>query len=177
MENTTHYHLKKWDPEDRVLRTEFNDNSDKTDAAIADARAAADNAALAAQKAMGAAQSAQDTTAQQGGSIAALQAALALRGNCQMEYGAYVGTGVWETISITCQRKPNLVIVMDVESGIFFLAVQGGKETSILGSVRDTIYLTWADKTLSWRNSSSNSIECLLNLAGRQYCWLAMTIL
>ena len=61
--------------------------------------------------------------------------------------------------------------------GIFFLAVQGGKQTSILGSVRDTIYLTWADKTLSWRNNSSNSIECLLNLAGRQYCWLAMTIL
>ena len=33
MENTSNYGLKRWDPEDRILHTEFNDNWDKIDTA------------------------------------------------------------------------------------------------------------------------------------------------
>ena len=35
MENTSNYGLKRWDPEDRILHTEFNDNWDKIDTATA----------------------------------------------------------------------------------------------------------------------------------------------
>ena len=31
MENTSNYGLKRWDGEDRILHTEFNDNWDKID--------------------------------------------------------------------------------------------------------------------------------------------------
>ena len=34
MENTSNYGLKRWDGEDRILHTEFNDNWDKLDAAL-----------------------------------------------------------------------------------------------------------------------------------------------
>ena len=34
MENTSNYGLKRWDPEDRILVEEFNDNWDKIDTAI-----------------------------------------------------------------------------------------------------------------------------------------------
>ena len=34
MENTSNYGLKRWDGEDRILHTEFNDNWDKIDTAI-----------------------------------------------------------------------------------------------------------------------------------------------
>ena len=48
MENTSNYGLKRWDGEDRILHTEFNDNWDKIDTAIkgsADKAAAAETAA------------------------------------------------------------------------------------------------------------------------------------
>ena len=49
MENTSNYGLKRWDPKDRILHTEFNDNWDKIDTAL---QASADGAteALAALK-------------------------------------------------------------------------------------------------------------------------------
>ena len=34
MENTSNYGLKRWDPKDRILHTEFNDNWDKIDTAL-----------------------------------------------------------------------------------------------------------------------------------------------
>ena len=44
MENTSNYGLKRWDGEDRILHTEFNDNWDKIDTAI---KGNADKAAAA----------------------------------------------------------------------------------------------------------------------------------
>ena len=44
MENTSNYGLKRWDGEDRILHTEFNDNWDKIDTAI---KGSADKAAAA----------------------------------------------------------------------------------------------------------------------------------
>ena len=55
MENTSNYGLKRWDPEDRILHTEFNDNWDKIDTALkasADA-VAAQAATTALEKKMG----------------------------------------------------------------------------------------------------------------------------
>ena len=56
MENTSNYGLKRWDGEDRILHTEFNDNWDKIDTAIkgnADKAAAALAAASALEQKMG----------------------------------------------------------------------------------------------------------------------------
>ncbi|WP_417054391.1 hypothetical protein [Dysosmobacter sp.] len=56
MENTSNYGLKRWDGEDRILHTEFNDNWDKIDTAIkgsADKAAAALAATTALEQKMG----------------------------------------------------------------------------------------------------------------------------
>ena len=56
MENTSNYGLKRWDGEDRILHTEFNDNWDKIDAALksnADGVAAETAAREAADTALG----------------------------------------------------------------------------------------------------------------------------
>ena len=56
MENTSNYGLKRWDGEDRILHTEFNDNWDKIDTAIkgsADKAAAALAAATALEQKLG----------------------------------------------------------------------------------------------------------------------------
>ncbi len=56
MENTSNYGLKRWDGEDRILHTEFNDNWDKIDTAIKcseDKAAAALAAASALEQKMG----------------------------------------------------------------------------------------------------------------------------
>lgn len=56
MENTSNYGLKRWDGEDRILHTEFNDNWDKIDTAIKgseDKAAAAMAATTALEQKMG----------------------------------------------------------------------------------------------------------------------------
>ena len=65
MENTSNYGLKRWDPKDRILHTEFNDNWEKIDTAL---KGNADG-------------------------VAALQTALASCGNCQIGIFTYTGTG------------------------------------------------------------------------------------
>ena len=65
MENTSNYGLKRWDPKDRILHTEFNDNWDKIDTAL---KASADGATEAL-------------------------AALKNCGNCGIYYETYTGNG------------------------------------------------------------------------------------
>ena len=64
MENTSNYGLKRWDGEDRILHTEFNDNWDKIDTAL---KSSADG-------------------------VAALQTALAGAGNCEIGMISYTVT-------------------------------------------------------------------------------------
>ena len=47
MENTSNYGLKRWDGEDRILHTEFNDNWDKNIMALATQFETAPDAAAA----------------------------------------------------------------------------------------------------------------------------------
>ena len=68
MTQTQNYQLNQWEAADQVKRTDFNADNAKLDAALA-------------QKA--------DLSA-----LAALQTAVANKGNCQVKYGTYVGTGV-----------------------------------------------------------------------------------
>ena len=86
MENTSNYGLKRWDPEDRILHTEFNDNWDKIDTAL---KGTADKAA-------------------------ALQTALASCGNCQIGISTYTGTGTrgeeYPTV-ITFPKMPTVFFV------------------------------------------------------------------
>ena len=44
MKQTSNYQLNQWDPEDRILREDFNADNSKIDAALAEVKAASQSA-------------------------------------------------------------------------------------------------------------------------------------
>ena len=124
MENTSNYGLKRWDPEDRILHTEFNDNWDKIDTAL---KASADG-------------------------VAALQTALEKCGNCRITLSSYTGTGTLgeaHPTSLTFAEPPLLVFILGPESG--FMA-RGRAMNAFQVSSNSALATTWSadQKTVSW---------------------------
>lgn len=150
MENTSNYGLKRWDPEDRILHTEFNDNWDKIDTAL---KGNADKAA-------------------------ALQTALASCGNCQIGISTYTGTGTrgeeYPTV-ITFPKMPTVFFVRG--RGTFFAAQGGASEGSLIvydsgsAQIRDAL-LSWSGNQLSI--VSSNNAKYQLNIDNSLYWVLAL---
>ena len=81
---TANYRLNQWEPEDKVLRTEFNEDNKKIEDALT-ALAAADKTESAARK--------------------ALETAITGKGNCSVGFFTYQGTGS-TTTTINFPRKP-----------------------------------------------------------------------
>ena len=135
MENTSNYGLKRWDPEDRILHTEFNDNWDKIDTAL---KSNADKAA-------------------------ALQTALASCGNCKIVYGTYTGTGKYgreNPNKLTFSGKPVLVIVQAQSNTSMYdqhLRLMRGCSWAV-GDHSNSSYkntVGWGDTYVSWYGSKA----------------------
>ena len=153
MENTSNYGLKRWDPEDRILHTEFNDNWDKIDTAL---KSNADKAA-------------------------ALQTALASCGNCKIVYGTYTGNGKSGSANpnkLTFDGKPVLVIVqeenqssnMDINLRMLRPCTWAqGAATN--GNWVNTV--TWGAKQVAWYNHGEYA-PTQFNEAGKKYYYLAL---
>ena len=126
MENTSNYGLKRWDGEDRILHTEFNDNWDKIDAAL---KGNADKAA-------------------------ALQTALAGAGNCSIETKSYTGTGKngkSNPNSITFSKKPKAVLICGYGYFLPLMDKCGAHAQAIYSS--DRLYIK-PDLVYSWSGST-----------------------
>lgn len=98
---TEHYQLNQWEPSDPFLRTDFNEDNVKIDAALA---AKAEKTALSA----GLAQKADAAT------VAALQTQVAAK--CEVVFGSYTGdsetpTVAWRTISLGFTPRAVLVVM------------------------------------------------------------------
>ena len=159
MENTSNYGLKRWDGEDRILHTEFNDNWDKIDTAL---KGNADKA------------------------VAALQAALASCGNCKIATGTYTGTGeygVGNENSLTFPFEPKLVIVQNKDMSVADLGASDTHKYGMLLAIRGLsvyglktglypIRFTWQGNTLRWYGEVNPAYQ--LNIAGTTYCYLAI---
>ena len=151
MENTSNYGLKRWDPEDRILHTEFNDNWDKIDTAL---KASADG-------------------------VAALQTALASCGNCKIVYGTYIGNGKSGSANpnkLTFDGKPVLVIVQAQSNTTDFdfhlRLVRGcGWAVGDHGNYSYTNSVAWGENYVSWYN---NKAETQFNLQGSVYSYIAL---
>lgn len=76
MNQTSNYQLNQWDPEDRILRTDFNEDNAKLDAAL---------------KANASAISSEAST--RSSAVNTLTNKLNKKGNCRVEIMTYVGTG------------------------------------------------------------------------------------
>ena len=64
MKQTSNYQLNQWEKTDRILMEDFNEDNRKIDEALAEEKAARET----------------------------LTAAMAMYGNCKIEYGSYTGT-------------------------------------------------------------------------------------
>ena len=151
MENTSNYGLKRWDPEDRILVEEFNDNWDKIDTAL---KSSADG-------------------------VAALQTALASCGNCKIVYGTYTGSGKSGSANpnkLTFDGKPVLVIVQAQNNSTNFdfhlRMIRGcGWAVGDRGNYSYTNSVTWGENFVSWTNDDA---ETQFNLQGSVYSYIAL---
>ena len=132
---TPNYQLSQWEATDQVLRADFNADNAKIDGALkaeADARAA-ETAALAAQ--------------------------VALRGNCQIYYTSYTGSGgsgPSQPNSLSFPKAPALVVIAEdgVQSSGQYTAimVRGSKQYAALSRSPSNATASWGagGYTVSW---------------------------
>lgn len=136
MENTQYYQLSLWNQDDRILMDTFNGNNAKLDAALQAAAEAREGLA--------------ETVAQ--------------RGNCQVQFQTYTGTGS-NTVNFTFPHKPLLIVIFG--DNLYFFAVQGQPyATGRTGGTGSGICpVTWSGNSASWSNSSG--YQC--NASGQTY--------
>ena len=121
---TSNYGLNQWEATDQVLRTDFNADNSKIDAAL---KGLADK----------------DTALE--GTLASQAAAIAKCGTCKFECLSYNGTGA-QTTTISFAHKPVFFIIQG-NKGVLFSTVQSGKALSLLqgsSAYFENPVLTWS---------------------------------
>lgn len=149
--HTANYQLNQWEATDQVLRTDFNADNSKIDAALA----------------------ALNTTVQQHTTQIAQQgSAVAGKGNCLSYQIPYSGTGRGQVCSLTFPHKPIFVFVAGTNTTAFLLMSQG--QPSAAGFNGNTFMsnsITWSENSVSW-TCSSESHQC--NLSAGTYLATAL---
>ena len=157
MNQTSNYQLNQWDPEDRILRTDFNEDNAKLDAAL---KANADAISSEADA--------------RSNAVSSLASQLAAKGNVRVEIKTYVGTGT------SGQSNPNSLIFSG-KPVLFFIG--SGDDGSVGYNVRgcNTLWIrpgnsaysctgNWNGYIYSWWNSS---VRYQLNESGITYTVVA----
>lgn len=134
---TENYGLCQWEATDQVLRTEFNDDNQKVDAALE--ASAADIAALTSQ--------------------------LAKKGNCQIEMRSYVGNGQYGQSTpnyLTFSSTPAALLI----TGNKAICLARGGDTvgtiaasTTFGSGVTALNFSWSGKTVSYYSSSNSTTQ------------------
>ena len=193
LNQTTNYQLSQWESTDRILMADFNSDNSKIDAAL---KAHSDAiAGKAAQSTVNSLTQTVSTKANQSDLTALTQTVsgkasqsdlnsltqtvdgladqVGLRGNCQIEFQTYVGSGqCGEThpSSLTFSAPPALFFIACVNS-IGYCA----RGTNVLwtrpGSTVSYCNGSWSGSTFTW---SATSQDRQLNTEGRQYTVVAL---
>ena len=158
---TSNYGLNQWEATDQVLRTEFNADNSKIDAALK---------ALA------------DKEAELEGTLAGQAATITAKGNCKIVYGTYIGTGTFKENgknTLTFSAQP---IFVSIRSS---LAPGGGGQCVPFLMMRDAPHavpsdeaynsystVLWNDKSVSWYSNSGVADQ--LNVSGQKYFYVAL---
>ena len=148
---TTNYQLNQWEAGDQVLRTEFNQDNQKIDAALKN----------------------------HDDELATHTSALAQMGNCEIVYGSYQGTGAYgqgNHSTLTFEHEPLLVAIMPETIGgqsvmLGFWAVRGSSFLYTSEYYQSKVGLIWQDKALSWSGSDSSY---QFNDLGTTYYYVAL---
>ena len=176
---TTNYQLNQWEPTDAVQRVEFNQDNAKIDAALKSlsdqvvqkANQSALNTLISSvnQKADASTVSSLSSLlnseiAQRQEGDGALQSALALKGNCQIYYGTYIGDGQ-RSRTLTFSGRPLLIQIMG--GNLQCLSVQGNPNLMCRtnGSAGEVCSVSWSGNTFTWSGYS----EYCANNSGETY--------
>ena len=153
---TTNYQLNQWEATDQVLRTDFNADNAKVDAALAGKvdQAALDNLESAVDTLMG-------TTA-----------SLSATHNGRVYTSSYTGNGS-ASKTISFPARPMLVNIMG--SSNWLCAVQGSNVGSggYLGGGGEAINVTWSGHSMTV-SSPSGDASYLCNWSGDRYSVVAL---
>ena len=171
--HTPNYNLNQWEPEDRVLRTDFNADNAKIDAAVqavdlkaeALSQSKADRSELEAETQ---AREAADNAIQ--ATLSAHAKSMTKLGNCQIYVVPYTGGGEEHPQSITFPDKPILVL-LSAGGNAFALCINGLSMSRTVGYSNDMSFqVTWSGNTVSWSayalNNKNGSYQAIA-LCGR----------
>ena len=127
MNYTTNYQLPTWVETDRIQMEDFNDMTEKLDAALGE----------------------------QSGTLAEHTAAIAGLGNCAVYTESYAGTSSLAPISRTFPGKPMIVIIMPLATtvGSGVIICNGADHPFTDGNLQ----LTWEGNTVTWYNGGSTT--------------------
>ena len=151
MKRTTNYALPTWEKSDFIQMSDFNDLTQKTDAALKA------NADAAASKADGAATSA---------ALAALAKNLGVVGhNARVTWGSYTGAG---TYGASNQNSLEFGFCPGAGLAPTLTAASGGS----MGAEYTALRPTWGDSGVSWY--SEKSVACQLNETGITYFYVVI---
>ena len=142
---TPNYQLHQWAPEDKFLRTDFNEDLNKIDTALGKHE--------------------QLTTSH--------EAAIARLGNCQLYCTTYEGNGITtKPRSYTFPAKPLVVFVTQIEDGRGIIAPHGAPVAVLNFSTSARLDMTWSERSVSWYYDSFP--EYSLNMSGKHYQLIAL---
>ena len=165
MKRTTNYSLPTWEKSDFIQMSDFNDLTQKLDAALkseSDARSEADGTASER--------------------IAALTQTVTSSKICRVKFGTYTGTG------LSSQNHPNSVECGFCPVALVLFRADGGQKTTVIrgvtacssgiGSMNN--YYTWGNTGVSWVSQTLDSdsggymASSQFNTSGKEYCYLVL---
>ena len=163
--HTPNYQLNQWEPEDKVVRTDFNADNAKIDAALA--RKAEASALTALQAAV--AQKAEVSA------VEALKTTVTGKGNCQIVTGAYYGdgkVGASHSNSLFFSKVPVLLLVYGPAFGI--MVNSHGFGYIIQGGTNEKFTTEWSGTGVSWYCDIIDApASRQLNVSGKRYYYTA----
>ena len=152
-QKTEHYELNQWLATDQVLRTDFNADNAKIDAALADkAEASALETLSATVSGLSATLNTEISQRQEADS--GLQTALAAKGNCQVYYGTYTGTGTGSTY-LSFPARPLMVTIMGGNN--WLTAVQGNPDAMYknAGAGAGKVNASWSGNAVTFQHENA----------------------
>lgn len=168
---TENYNLCQWEAEDKVLRTEFNADNAKIDAALvgkADASALEGLVQTVSGKADASALTALSST------VSGHTAKLKKMGNCQLWTTTYAGDDA-TTLSLTFPWTPDLAFVVSSHQGEVLLLLPDMYNSALhAGYSTYAVHLAWSGRTVTVTGTVPKQIA---NAAATTYHVFAFRIL